>query len=166
MNPAAPQLQRYWDWRAAGNFMGGGAGTGLLLAVALTGHSGLAARLLSLFALALVGGGLFLVWTELGRPWRFVHVLFNRRTSWMTRESFAAAPLALFGLAAAALDWRALTWLAALSGMAFLYCQGRIFFASKGIPVWRPSCRWSSSPGCARAPGCTWQWRRRWAGTG
>jgi phenylacetyl-CoA:acceptor oxidoreductase subunit 2 len=53
----------------------------------------------------------------------------------MTRESFVA--LLLFALGAAAL-WRAqLLPAAAAAALAFVYCQGRILRASKGIPAWR-----------------------------
>jgi phenylacetyl-CoA:acceptor oxidoreductase subunit 2 len=34
---AAPKQQRNWDWRAAANFICGGAGGGLLLVAALPG---------------------------------------------------------------------------------------------------------------------------------
>ena len=52
--------------------------------------------------LALVGLGLFCVWLEIGRPLRALHVFFNPRTSWMTREAFVATLLFPAGLAAAA----------------------------------------------------------------
>jgi len=45
----------------------------------------------------------------------------------------------LFGLGLAALvsGWRALGLAAALVAIGFVYCQGRILHASKGIPAWR-----------------------------
>lgn len=137
MNGINPWLQTHWDWRAAGNFIGGGSGTGLLLVTAAAlPWSGPDARLI-VPALVLITVGLSLVWMELGRPWRFLNVFFNPRTSWMTRESLVAVPLLLFGLAAALTASPTLLWAAALTGMVFLYCQGRILIAAKGIPAWR-----------------------------
>jgi len=117
-------LQRHWDWRAAANFMLGGAGAGLVACAPLTGHSYL------VFAgLAMIAAGLGAVWLEIGRKLRAAHVLFNPFTSWMTREAFAA--LLLFPLALL------YPLLAAPLALAFLYCQARILRASKGIPAWR-----------------------------
>jgi len=134
----APKLQTHWDWRAAANFLGGGAGTGLYLAAALAAaFGGMPLLPLAFLALVLVGLGLFCVWLEIGRPFRFANVVLNPNTSWMTREAFVA-PLFLGGGFLAIL--LSMTWLALLSaalGMIFLYCQGRILTASKGIPAWR-----------------------------
>ncbi|MCL4800103.1 MAG: hypothetical protein KJ025_10995 [Burkholderiales bacterium] len=130
-----PWHQTNWDWRAALNFICGGTGTGLLLAAALFG--GAAYAWFALAALAFVGFGLFWVWMEIGKPWRAINVFFHPHTSWMTRESIVAGPLFLAGLAAA---WTGAAWLvglAAILAAAFLYCQGRILKASKGIPAWR-----------------------------
>ena len=54
----------------------------------------------------------------------------------LTRESFAA--LLVFALGAAAL-WQPRPYLplAAAAALAFVFCQGRILRASKGIPAWR-----------------------------
>jgi len=137
MNPAAPTLQTIWDWRAALNFIGGGTGTGLLLAVPLVAVLGVSILAPTLAGLAFVAGGLAMVWLEIGRPLRALHVFFNPRTSWMTREGSVAVPLMAFGLLAAWLQWAVLALVAALLAATFLYCQGRILRASKGIPVWR-----------------------------
>lgn len=137
MNPAAPTLQTIWDWRAALNFIGGGTGTGLLLTVPLAAALGAAIPAPTLAGLAFVAAGLAMVWLEIGRPLRALHVFFNPRTSWMTREGAVAVPLMAAGLLAA---WLPSIWLAllvALLAATFLYCQGRILRASKGIPVWR-----------------------------
>jgi phenylacetyl-CoA:acceptor oxidoreductase subunit 2 len=88
-----PWQQTNWDWRAAGNFVCGGAGGGLIVFAALSGAQGLALTVLLLGGMALVGTGLLCVWLELGRPLRALHVFFNPRTSWMTREAFAATLL-------------------------------------------------------------------------
>lgn len=126
-------LQKHWDERAALNFMLGGTGGGLMIAAALAYSPGRAPVLLSLM---LVAAGLGAVWLEIGRKLRAVNVFFNPFTSWMTRESFAA--LLLFALGSAAL-WRPQPFLpaAALAALAFIWCQGRILHASKGIPAWR-----------------------------
>jgi phenylacetyl-CoA:acceptor oxidoreductase subunit 2 len=125
-------IQQHWDARAALNFMLGGAGAGLMVAAALAYPDSRAPVMLSL---VLVAAGLGAVWLETGKKLRAINVLFNPFTSWMTRESFVA--LLLFALGAAAL-WRAqLLPAAAAAALAFVYCQGRILRASKGIPAWR-----------------------------
>ena len=137
-NGVAPWLQGHWDMRAAGNFMGGGAGAGLFLFAALAAMFGGESLFLpGLAALALVGAGLSLVWLEIGRPWRFLNVFRQPQRSWMTREALVAAPFALVGLAALALGSARLGLIAAIIGLVFLYCQARILEQSKGIPAWR-----------------------------
>lgn len=136
-----PWQQTSWDWRAAGNFIGGGAGSGLLITGALLAPpdaaSTEATRWLLLLGLALVGLGLFCVWLEIGRPLRALHVFFNPYTSWMSREAFVAlllfptGLLALLGVAGA-------LWATAALALAFLYCQSRMLPAARGIPAWRP----------------------------
>lgn len=132
-----PWIQRHWDWRAAGNFVFGGAGSGLIFAAALALPLG-PARAVSLpLGLMLVALGLTCVWLEIGRPLRAINVFFNARTSWMTREAFAA--VLLFGVAVVAF-FRPGAWMETLLGAAallFAFCQGMILRASKGIPAWR-----------------------------
>ncbi len=135
---AAPWLQGHWDWRAAMNFIGGGAGAGMMAGAA--GVSALTPAPLwpfVLLALLFVAGGLSMVWWELGRPWRSLNVMFNPRTSWMTREALMVPPLFLSALAAAWWNSSALALLAALFALGFLYCQARMLNGGKGIPVWR-----------------------------
>ena len=132
-----PWIQRHWDWRAAGNFVFGGTGSGLILAAALVLPHGPAHSVALPLGLTLVALGLTCVWLEIGRPWRALHVFFNARTSWMTREAFAA--LLLFGVALAAF-FRPGNWLEVLLGasaLLFAFCQAMILRASKGIPAWR-----------------------------
>jgi phenylacetyl-CoA:acceptor oxidoreductase subunit 2 len=126
-------IQQHWDARAAANFMLGGAGAGLLVAAALAYPDG---RTPLLLALGMIAAGLGAVWLEIGRKLRAINVFFNPFTSWMTRESFAA--VLVFALGAAAL-WRPQPFLpaAAVAALAFVFCQGRILHASKGIPAWR-----------------------------
>ncbi len=137
LDPAAPSLQKIWDWRAVGNFIGGGTGTGFLLLACLALLLGAPAALPTLIGLAFVAGGLVLVWLEIGRPLRALHVFFHPQTSWMTREAMVSVPLMLIGLAAAWLQWRVLAVLLAAVALVFLYCQGRILRAARGIPAWR-----------------------------
>jgi phenylacetyl-CoA:acceptor oxidoreductase subunit 2 len=131
-----PWQQAHWDWRAAGNFICGGAGSGLLVFAVLSGVAGLAGTLLVLAGLGLVGLGLLCVWLEIGRPWRAINVFRRPAASWMTREAMVSVLLFGLGLGVAAglRTWAPLLLFAAL---AFVYCQGRIVQAGKGIPLWR-----------------------------
>jgi len=149
----APWRQRHWDWRAAGNFMFGGSGSGLILAtsmMSITGGilpppalpdltlPGLTLPGLTLLGLALVAVGLLFVWLETGRPWRApLNVLFHPQTSWMSREAMAALSLFPLGIFAVWQDGVAGISLAAAAAFAFLYCQAQILKAARGIPAWR-----------------------------
>ena len=135
MNTA--RRQGHWDARAAGNFIAGGCGTGLVLASAmahLLNGSDVTVPLLT--GLVLVGVGLSLVWLEIGKPWRALNVFFHPQTSWMTREGILAGPLLVAGAAAAWLDSPFALALAALLAAGFLYCQARILRAARAIPAW------------------------------
>ncbi len=139
MTTVTARRQTYWDIRAAGNFIGGGSGSGLIAVSALAAAAGevQAARMPMLTGVVLVGLGLSLVWLEIGKPWRALNVFFHPQTSWMTRESIVAGPLLA---AAAAGAWFAIPALMLLAGalaLGFLYCQARILRASRGIPAWR-----------------------------
>lgn len=133
--PASSQ-QASWDWRAAGNLIGGGAGSGLIVFTALSGVPGPALAALMAGGLALIGGGLLCVWFEIGRPLRALHVFFNPRTSWMTREAITGTLLFPTGAVAAA-GVPGFVWPAAALALAFVYCQSRMLRAAKGIPAWR-----------------------------
>lgn len=138
MRGVEPFLQTYWDWRAAGNFLCGGAGSGLLLSAALFAPAeGPWLIIMTVIGLFLVALGLLCVLAKLGRPLRSMRVICRPRTSWMSREAIVAAGLFPVGLLALLLASRPLILLTALLGLAFLYCQGRILKASQGIPVWR-----------------------------
>jgi phenylacetyl-CoA:acceptor oxidoreductase subunit 1 len=135
---AEPWLQQHWDWRAAGNFMGGGTGSGMMIALAALSLLTPISLPLVLLALASVAGGLFLVWLETGRPFRApLNVLYNARTSWMTREAMVGSALFPFALLAGWWGTQLLFVIAGLSALAFLYCQAQILKAAKGIPAWR-----------------------------
>ncbi|MDO8608348.1 MAG: phenylacetyl CoA [Phaeospirillum sp.] len=131
----SPWLQTAWDLRAAGNFIGGGSGTGLLILVSLGAFSGLYSQILLVVGLGLVGLGLFSVFLEIGRPLRAINVLFGAKRSWMTREAMVAG--VLFPLGGAALFFPDLAKLVWIPALAYLYCQARILEATKGIPTWR-----------------------------
>lgn len=131
-----PWQQTSWDARAAGNFIGGGMGGGLIVFAALSGATGVALTALTLAGLALVALGLFCVALELGRPLRAIRVLANPRTSWMAREAWTATLLFPVGLLAAA-GVAIAVWIAAALALAFVYCQARLLQAAKGIPAWR-----------------------------
>ncbi len=133
----SPALQQSWDWRAAANFMAGGAGSGLYLAAFTAGLSGMATERISMLGLLLVAFGLGCVWLEIGRPWRFLNVFFHPQGSWMTREAIAACGLFALSPAAIAFGSVALGTGAACCAAAFLYSQARIVERSKGIPAWR-----------------------------
>lgn len=137
MAAVSPRLQHSWDWRAAANFILGGAGGGLLAVSAVAALAGIVTPLAALIALAMVALGLFCVWLEIGRPWRFINVYFHARRSWMTREAMAALPLFGFTLAGVIAGSTVLVLAGAVCGLAFLYCQARILQAAKGIPAWR-----------------------------
>jgi phenylacetyl-CoA:acceptor oxidoreductase subunit 2 len=131
----SPWLQTNWDARAAGNFIGGGTGTGLLMVAAVQSFAPV--PLFAFVGLAFVGLGLLCVWLEIGRPWRAINVFFHPQTSWMTREGLVAFPLFALGGIAFIADSSAALGTAALVGAFYLYCQARIVSASKGIPAWR-----------------------------
>ena len=130
-------LQTQWDWRAAGNFMFGGSGGALILMAAIASWPGTPNLVIGLAALVFVGLGLFLVWLEIGRPWRFLHVFFHPQTSWMTREASVSVLLFAATFTGVLMQAPSLLVAAGLLGFLFLYCQGRILKASKGIPAWR-----------------------------
>jgi phenylacetyl-CoA:acceptor oxidoreductase subunit 2 len=133
----APWIQTNWDLRAAGNFIGGGSGTGLLIAGACAQAGDLAYRPFAVVGLALVALGLFCVFLEIGRHFRAPNVAFHPQGSWMTREALVAPFLFGVGITAAWWQTSGLVWLTALLAAVYLYCQARILQAAKGIPAWR-----------------------------
>lgn len=133
--------QRSWDMRAAGNFICGGTGTGLVIAAALSSAlpgsgNGSVPTVPVVAGMVFVMLGLSLVWFEIGKPWRALNVFFRPQTSWMTRESLLAAPLIACCAAAAWFNATALLALAALLAAGFVYCQARMLQASRAIPAW------------------------------
>jgi phenylacetyl-CoA:acceptor oxidoreductase subunit 1 len=132
-----PWHQKHWDWKASGNFLCGGAGTGLFAFTTIAGLKGSAILAPGLIALALIACGLTLLMFKIGRPLRFIYVLRQPQRSWMSREAWVAGllfPLALFALW---LGHPMVLLAAAMVGLLFLFCQGMILEQSKGIPAWR-----------------------------
>lgn len=132
-----PAHQQHWDWKAAGNFMCGGAGAGLLVFVAAASFMDLPQFPLGLAALALIAFGLFLVLLKIGRPWRAINVLRQPQRSWMAREAWIA--VVVFPLALVALWSESVVLIAgtAMVVLLFLYAQAMILKEAKGIPAWR-----------------------------
>ena len=135
----SPRQQRNWDWRAAANFIAGGAGGGLLLFNALVSVEPGLIRAAILLGLVLIGGGLTCVWFEIGRPWRALNVYRHFGSSWMTREAFVALVLFPVGALALLTLQPQLVMLSGILGLVFLYSQARILAANKGSPAWRNS---------------------------
>jgi phenylacetyl-CoA:acceptor oxidoreductase subunit 2 len=130
------RLQKSWDLRAACNFIGGGTGTGLIMASGLGWLLGLDVTWTVLAGLVFVGLGLSMVWLEIGKPWRALHVFFHPQTSWMTREGIIAAPLMACGAGFWWFGWPELLAGAVFFAAGFIYCQARILRAAKAIPAW------------------------------
>jgi phenylacetyl-CoA:acceptor oxidoreductase subunit 2 len=145
---AASRLQRFWDIRAACNFIGGGTGGALLWWAALGMIAGLPYFPAALIGLSFIAAGLVMVWLEIGRPLRALNVFHRPQTSWITRESIIALPLFAVGGIAVLLDAGVELPLAprspivpavvcAVLGLAFLYCQLRMIHSAQGLPAWR-----------------------------
>jgi phenylacetyl-CoA:acceptor oxidoreductase subunit 2 len=132
-----PWHQRHWDWKAAGNFLCGGAGAGLLGVAAGASFAGIPPLLPALAALAVVACGLGLLMFKIGRPLRFMYVLRQPQRSWMSREAWVAGVLFPLTLAALWFAQPAVLAAAAALGLVFLFCQGMILEQAKGIPAWR-----------------------------
>jgi phenylacetate-CoA ligase len=130
-----PARQQHWDWKAAGNFVCGGAGVGLFLFAAIAGHGSLPPA--GSLALGIVALGLFLLLFKIGRPWRSLYVLRQPQRSWMAREAWIAG--AFFPLAALAIwsEAPALVIAAAIAAVLFLLSQAMILREAKGVPAWR-----------------------------
>ena len=140
-DPLVGERQTFWDVRAAMNFILGGMSSGLAVAAYLVWSFGGIpdAALLWFFVAAALGMavGLLFVFAEIGRKARFLYVLRRPQSSWMTRETYVVA--VFYPAVAADLLWPSpvLHAMIALAAVAFLFCQGRILHAGKGIPAWR-----------------------------
>jgi DMSO reductase anchor subunit len=93
-------------------------------------------------ALGLAGAGLLASLAHLGQARRFLKAFREWRTSWLSREAWAAcAAMAVFGLYA--LAWAAglrlapLGWLAALLALATVLATSMIYAQMRAVPRWR-----------------------------
>ncbi len=137
MRTAEPELQSYWNWKAAANFIAGGAGAGLLVFAALATNGPARPWLILCAAIALVGLGLFFVLLEVGHPYRLLNVIWRPQTSWMSREALVAGATIAAGAAAIWFESSEMAMLAGLLALALLYCHARLLNAAKGVPAWR-----------------------------
>jgi Fe-S-cluster-containing dehydrogenase component/DMSO reductase anchor subunit len=132
-----PWHQPHWNWKAAGNFLCGGAGTGLFTVAAVAASGSESFRAPAIIATVVVACGLLLLLFKIGRPLRSIYVLRQPQRSWMSREAWVVAvffPLVAFAVWSANV---ASAVLAAAVGLLFLYCQAMILKEAKGIPAWR-----------------------------
>ena len=125
--------------RAAGNFICGGAGSGLIVFAALLGRGGAGAGVL---LLAGAGAGrrsaCSACWLEIGRPLRALNVFFNPRTSWMTREALRrAAAVRRCGAGRPPAAWPRLRRWPRCWRWPSSTARARMLQAAKGIPAWR-----------------------------
>jgi phenylacetyl-CoA:acceptor oxidoreductase subunit 2 len=134
-----PTQQWQWDGRAAANFMGGGAGAGLMFFGAVLSIEGAPVLFwgsAAALGFVLMGLGLSAVFMEIGRPLRAFNVILNPRTSWMSREALVAAVLSASVLVLLVTRSVVVAAVVALAALAFAWSQGRILRASKGIAAW------------------------------
>jgi len=140
-NPLAGKLQKFWDWRAAMNWIFGGVGSGLAILTGLALGTGVldAARapVLYLLSAVLMALGLFFVFLKIGRQLRFWRAATRWQSSWMTRELYAAVVFFPAVLASLLVPGPWPFALASLSAAAFLLCQAKILHRARGIPAWR-----------------------------
>ena len=130
-----PKHQEHWDWKAAANFICGGAGASLL------GFSVYYDQIVSaLAALALIAVGLGLLFFKIGRPLRFLYVLRQPQRSWMSREAWLVGLLFPLGLSYVLSGSKALGIAAACVGAVFFFAQAMILKEARGIPAWRTPC--------------------------
>ncbi len=135
-----PRLQKFWDIRAACNFIGGGTGSGLLFIASVLIFMGKMYPAVIVTGMVFVSFGLIMVFWEIGKPWRSINVFFHPQTSWMTREGilvipmFLSAGLLLFNFSVS-IGYIAAAFMG-ISALAFIYCQVRILHAARGIPSW------------------------------
>jgi len=140
-NPLVGAVQQFWDWRAAMNWICGGAGSGLAIVAVLALWLGVlpagAMPAILVVSAALVATGLFFVFLKIGRQMRFWRAASRPNTSWMSRELYAVLvffPAVLWSLVE---PGKPAFTLAALAAAAFLACQAKILHMARGIPAWR-----------------------------
>ncbi len=132
-----PWHQQHWDWKAAANFLCGGAGSGLLVLATATVPARGPFVALALASLALIALGLSILMFKIGRPLRFLFVFRQPQRSWMSREAWIAALLFPLALVSLWLDSARMAGGVALLALLFLISQAMLVQASRGIPAWR-----------------------------
>ncbi|MBI1725636.1 MAG: dimethyl sulfoxide reductase anchor subunit [Candidatus Rokubacteria bacterium] len=132
------QRQRLWGWQAVVNFTLGGVGAGLYgTAVVVAGFErGPSVVLASWLAPLLVLAGFAAVAGEAGRPLRGPRVLWNVRTSWMSRELWIGAAFVPLIVADIAFPLRLYRALALAAAVLLTLAQGMILRRSRGIAAW------------------------------
>ncbi len=154
-----PRLQKFWDIRAACNFIGGGTGSGLLFIAAVLVFLDKFNPLIIITGFSLISFGFLMVFWEIGKPWRSINMFFHPQTSWMTREGIMVIPLLLSAgflvFNSSELMMSIIAGFMGLFALIFLYCQVRILQAARGIPSWcNPALKpYIFSTGLAEATG-------------
>ncbi len=140
-NPLVGQLQTFWDWRAAMNWILGGVGSGVAATVWFASLAGIlpADRVPGAYlaAAVLIAIGLFFVFLKIGRKLRFWRAVLRPQTSWMTREIYAVAVFYPAVLASLVWPGAGLSMLAGVFALVFLCCQAKILHRARGISAWR-----------------------------
>ncbi len=145
-NPLVGRVQKFWDWRAAMNWMFGGIGSGFVFAAWFmsfwipTEVAPIYGHWLSLAQF--VGGGimaigLFFVFLKIGRKARFWRAVSRPHSSWMTRELYVVVVFGIAVLSGIVTQHAVAQTVAALTALAFLICQAMILYRGRGIPAWR-----------------------------
>lgn len=134
--------QTFWDMRAAMNFIMGGIGSGAVvmayfLSFFLKNFEDWYLVNINIGAGVIMAIGLFFVWLKIGRKLRAPFAILRPQTSWMSREIYAVGVFYLAVFADFFQPSPVFHGIAALGALGFLYCQGRILHAGKGIPTWR-----------------------------
>jgi phenylacetyl-CoA:acceptor oxidoreductase subunit 1 len=163
-NPLVGPLQRFWDWRAAMNWICGGIGAGLAILAGLALAAGWidAARAPAIYlaSAAIVSLGLFCVFLKIGRQGRFWRAASRPQTSWMSRELYAAIVFYPAVLACWVAPGPLAFATASIAAAAFLWCQAKILHRARGIPAWRaPLVPWMiCATGLAEGVGAFFVW--------
>jgi DMSO reductase anchor subunit len=123
-----------WRLPAVANFVLGGLGAGFYAAAAVVGEGALAVA--GWLGPALVLAGFAAVAAEAGRPGRGPRVVARVRTSWMSREAVLGGGFAALAVADLLAPAPALRALAAAVALAYVFAQGRILSAARGVTAW------------------------------
>ncbi len=145
-NPLVGRIQKFWDWRAAMNWMFGGVGSGFVFAAWFMSFwipteaapiYGLWLSLAQFSGGGIMATGLFFVFLKIGRKARFWRAILRPHSSWMTRELYVVVVFGLAVLFGVVTQHAVAQTVAALTALAFLICQAMILYRGRGIPAWR-----------------------------